>query len=114
MLSWLARGTEEGESSEEDEDEAGKESKADKTVGGRIKAPKEERTLKKLADPRLPTQKEVEEHNRTHLPYRNWCPHCARALGHDLDHARSPWKRRGACRSSLSTIVSRATSWAAS
>ena len=57
---------EEGESSEEDEDEAGKESKADKTVGERIKAPKEERTLKKLADPRLPTQKEVEEHNRTH------------------------------------------------
>ena len=86
---------EEGESSEEDEDEAGKESKADKTVGERIKAPKEERTLKKLADPRLPTQKEVEEHNRTHLPYRNWCPHCVRALGHDLDHRKSVEEERG-------------------
>ena len=28
-------------------------------------------------DPR-PSKEEVEEHNLTHLPYRNWCPHCVR------------------------------------
>ena len=25
-----------------------------------------------------PTDKEVEEHMNTHLPYRSWCPHCVR------------------------------------
>jgi len=42
--------------------------------------------LRKLIDPRLPTQREVDEHNLTHLPYRNWCPVCVKAKGKDLDH----------------------------
>ncbi len=28
----------------------------------------------------------AEGDNRTHLPYRNWCPRCERAKGKDLDH----------------------------
>ena len=43
-------------------------------------------TIRKLIDPRLPSQREVDEHNLTHLPYRNWCPICVRAKGKDLDH----------------------------
>ena len=23
-----------------------------------------------------PTKEEMEDHNRTHLPFRDWCPHC--------------------------------------
>ena len=48
-------------------------------VGERIKAEKEAEGVKEILDPRRPTVKEVELHNRTHLPYRNWCPHCVRA-----------------------------------
>ena len=25
-----------------------------------------------------PSKEEVELHNKTHLPYRSWCPHCVR------------------------------------
>ena len=31
------------------------------------------RSPKKMQDPRVPTQAEVDEHNMTHLPYRSWC-----------------------------------------
>ena len=31
---------------------------------------------------------EVDKHNLTHLPYRNWCPICVRAKGKDADHRR--------------------------
>ena len=44
------------------------------------------RSVKKLTDPRLPTKKEVEDHELTHLPYRNWCAVCVMAKGKDLDH----------------------------
>ena len=44
---------------------------------------------RKIGDPRLPSRKEVEEHYLTHVPYRNWCPHCVRGRGKDLDHRRS-------------------------
>ena len=56
----------------EDEDEVGKGVEAG-IEGDRIKAEKE-RQIRKLVDPRKPTREEVEDHNRTHLPYRNWCP----------------------------------------
>ena len=45
--------------------------------------------LRSLGDPRLPSEKEVVEHNLTHMPYRNWCPHCVRGRGKDLDHRRA-------------------------
>ena len=37
----------------------------------------------------MPDAREVEEHNLTHVPYRNWCPHCVMGRGKDLDHRRS-------------------------
>ena len=36
----------------------------------------EARAPEVLRDPGTPTQKEMEEHNITHLPFRSWCPHC--------------------------------------
>ena len=39
------------------------------------------RNPRKLIDPELPTKKEVEAHNMTHLPYRSCCPHCVAGKG---------------------------------
>ena len=55
----------------------------------------EDREVKKLGDPRLPTDKEREDHERTHLPFRNWCYHCVRGKGRDLDHRKAVEEERG-------------------
>ena len=34
------------------------------------------RTTKKMNDPKKPLKEEVEEHAKTHLPFRSWCRHC--------------------------------------
>jgi hypothetical protein len=44
------------------------------------------RTTQKMADPKLPSQEEVEEHQKTHLPFRNWCRHCIRGKGKEAPH----------------------------
>ena len=33
------------------------------------------REMKKMADPKLPSREDVEDHEKTHRPYRSWCPH---------------------------------------
>ena len=38
--------------------------------------------------PKGPTQKEREEHEATHLPYRSWCKHCVRERGRNKPHRR--------------------------
>jgi hypothetical protein len=53
------------------------------------------RKLRGLGDPRKPTQKEVEDHRLTHLPYRNWCTVCVKAKGKDLDHRKVVTEERG-------------------
>ena len=52
----------------------------------RFGAIRDERKVKELVDPRKPTAREVEEHERTHLPYRNWCAVCVMGKGKDDDH----------------------------
>ena len=37
-------------------------------------------------NPGDPTDKEVEEHNVTHLPHRSWCPVCVKARGKEVAH----------------------------
>ena len=61
----------------------------------RMKAQDESGQIRKMLDPRLPTQKEVDEHGLNHLPYRNWCPVCIRAKGKDMDHTSVVDKERG-------------------
>ena len=46
------------------------------------------RNPRKLANPRLPSEKEVKEHNLTHLPYRSWCAHCVAGKGKAAPHRR--------------------------
>jgi len=85
------------EEGDECDDEDDNEVECDVCVGSeadRIEAEKE-RNVQRMGDPRRPTQMEVEDHNRTHLPYRNWCPHCIKAKGKDLDHRKAAEEERG-------------------
>ena len=56
------------------------------TVGEKIKVQHESEKIKVMTDPRKPSVKEVELHNLTRVPYRNWCPVCIAAKGNDLEH----------------------------
>ena len=46
------------------------------------------RRVKKMQDPKLPTQAEVKEHQLTHLPFRSWCHHCVKGRGKEMPHER--------------------------
>ena len=55
----------------------------------RLALEKEGGEIRRLIDPLLPSQKEVEEHLvRGHVPYRNWCGVCVRARGRERDHTK--------------------------
>ena len=48
-------------------------------AGTQPEAGEEEYNVRKLVDPKLPTQEKVDEHYlRVHLPYRNWCAICVK------------------------------------
>jgi len=47
------------------------------------------RELKKMVDPKVPSREEVETHEMTHLPYRNWCRHCVMGRGVEATHRRA-------------------------
>jgi hypothetical protein len=65
------------------------------TVGDKIVAERGDELVRVVADPRLPTEKEIEKHCLTHLPYRNWCAVCVAAKGKDLDHRKCIREERG-------------------
>ena len=48
------------------------------------------RKMVRFQDPGQPTSEEVEEHMKSHVPYRSWCRHCVRGGGRDLPHKKSP------------------------
>ena len=48
------------------------------------------KTVKKL-DPREPSKEGREEHEKTHLPFHNWCRHCVRGRGKEGIRR---WRRR--------------------
>ena len=41
-----------------------------------------------MQDPRMPNKAEVDEHEKTHLPFRSWCRHCVRGRGVSAPHKR--------------------------
>jgi hypothetical protein len=47
-----------------------------------------QRPVRPLLDPKLPGEAEVRQHNLTHMPFRNWCPHCVRGRGKEMEHRR--------------------------
>ena len=70
-----------GEVDGEDDDSELKEYEADDEPG--VRAPV------RIADPRLPSADEVDQHSWTHLPYRSWCSHCIRGKGKTMEHRRA-------------------------
>ena len=46
--------------------------------------------INKASNPRLPCAADVEEHNRTHIPYRSWCKWCVEGRGRGEQHRTSP------------------------
>ena len=45
-------------------------------------------SVKMKKTPRQPSQREREEHERTHLPFRDWCAHCIKAKSRNDPHKR--------------------------
>jgi len=45
--------------------------------------------MKKMINPRLPSREDVEIHEMTHLPFRNWCPHRIKGRGIEASHKRA-------------------------
>ena len=68
------------------------------------------RRVKKLHDPLMPTEREVQEHYLAgHLPYRSWCHHCVRGRGRELNHVkRGDKEQRGIPEYPILITVSRA------
>ena len=55
----------------------------------------EERTSRGLQDPLQPTQRQIDDHDRTHLPFRNWCPWCVKAKAREAAHPRQGVEEAG-------------------
>ncbi len=55
--------------------------------GEKLQVKKDDEVIKKLKDPKLPTEEEVDGHYvMGHIPYRDWCPVCIKAQGRDMGH----------------------------
>ena len=50
----------------------------------------ETESLKQARDPGQPTARQVEDHRRTHVPYRVWCRWCWLGRGRGIQHRRTP------------------------
>ena len=48
----------------------------------------EEKTVRMKRTPKQPSQREREEHERNHLPFRYWCAHCIKAKSRNSPHKR--------------------------
>ena len=46
------------------------------------------RKTEMMRSPSLPNDAEVEEHKKTHLPFRSWCLHCVRGKGKQAEYRR--------------------------
>jgi len=54
----------------------------------------EKRKPAKMVDPIKPSASEVEEHELTHLPFRNWCWACVQGRGKNAAHRRSTEEKK--------------------
>ena len=61
----------------------------------RVGADRGQRTIRRLIDPRRPSQADVNLHELNHIPYRIWCKHCVRGQGKNLDHRKAVDEERG-------------------
>ena len=67
--------------------------------------PKEAHEPVALRNPIKPSAEDIAKHNITHLPYRDWCDVCARAVGREDPHYRRSRRRRHEQRGGLPRIA---------
>ena len=80
---------------EVDTDDEGMQDELSGGVCERVALEREDAVVKKMLDPKLPNQDEVDRHCiMGHLPFRSWCPICVKAKGRDLDHKQDTGKER--------------------
>ena len=61
----------------------------------RIRLEEDGAVIKKLVDPKLPSQEMVDHHwLKGHVEYRNWCEVCVKARGKEWDHTKVGEKER--------------------
>ena len=53
------------------------------------------RKTEMMRSPSLPNGAEVEEHEKTHLPFRSWCRHCVRGEEKQAEHRRMAQEKVG-------------------
>ena len=78
---------------EEDAEEGDGYGRSDEAV--KIERETDDRVVKHIVDPRLPTKVEVIAHEMFHSPYRNWCSICVKARGKEMDHRKSLEEPKG-------------------
>ena len=49
----------------------------------------EAESVKHAVDPGAPTSKQVEEHRKTHIPFRSWCKWCVLGRGRGIQHRKA-------------------------
>eukprot|EP00973_Karenia_brevis_P002014 275323-Karenia_brevis.AAC.1 len=59
-----------------------------------IQEEEEAREIQPMRMPKGPTEDEYNTHILTHLPYRNWCPHCVRGKKKNPPHEKTRDKKR--------------------
>ena len=79
-----------GDFSDEEELAEGKED-ASGPCGAELEAqdPGDVRIAKRMLNPKLPSKEEVEIHEMTHLPFRNWCAFCVKGCSYEGGHFRA-------------------------
>jgi hypothetical protein len=71
-------------------------SDSEESDDGNGKPEKGMRKVRRLMDPKLPKEAEVEEHYLSgHMPYRSWCPHSVRGRGRERDHRKQEEESQG-------------------
>ncbi len=53
----------------------------DGDVVQRVSKERADEHVRKMLDPRMPSEEEVSDHYRFHIPYRNWCPFQGQGCG---------------------------------
>ena len=85
----------EKEEEEEEKEEEGEEKEEEDSVDDLSFFKSEAQPALKSPNPITPTSAEMEQHNLTHLPYRNWCPVCVKAKCRETQHGSAPRSTAG-------------------
>ena len=80
---------------EDDDEGEGMVDPVEGVEGNRLSLERKDEGIKKIGDPKLPSENEVESHRQKgHIPYRSWCPVCVMSQGRDSQHRGDHGKER--------------------